>query len=160
MSARALAAILLVAAAAQPPQSARVVIGYVASSEDEPSNPGRLAVPLPTSGAKTAWVWEAGCRMAAASDREPPGDADQSWTFVVDLVRGSDNLPAARLRYRHTSANGRATPEETRVLRLDSADALDMNEVSARTDCRYDRVHITASAETARATSAAVLWPR
>lgn len=152
MPVRALVAILIVAAAGARPQtgSPRLLVRYSAASEDDPSTSGRLTVALDANGVKSAAVWEAGCHVAGAADRASSPDADQAWTFDAELVRGRDNRPAARLRYRHFTSNGRAAPEATRVLALDGVDALSVNELSARTDCRYDRIHITITGEPAR----------
>ncbi len=152
MPARALVAILIAAAAGSAPQpgSARLLIHYTAASEDDPSTSGRLTLTLDAGSVKHAAVWEAGCHLAGAAEPAPSSDADQAWTFDADIVRGRDNRPAVRVRYRHLTPSGRPAPDVTRTLTPDGADTLSLNELSTHTDCRYDRIHITLSAELAR----------
>ena len=154
MPVRALAAMLIVAAAGQtrPADTTRVLVRYAVSSEDDSTNAGRVILQLSASDQKDAIVWEAGCHVAA-SDGDPsatPSNADQSWWLRVDLTRGRDNRPAVRVRHRHLTARG-TSAEEARVLAIGAAETLSLNELSAHTDCRYDRIHITVSAEAARA---------
>jgi hypothetical protein len=152
MPARALAAILIAAAAGLTPQSesARLLVHYSTASEDDPSTSGRLTLTLDANGVKRVGIWEAGCHVAGATDRAPSADADQAWTFDADIVRGRENRPTVRVRYRHLAPTVRATADATRVLALDGTDTLSLNELSAHTDCRYDRIHITLVAEPAR----------
>ena len=153
MPVRALAAILIVAAAGQtrPADTTRVLVRYAVSSEDDSTNTGRVILQLSASDQKEAVVWEAGCHVAASDDPSAtPSSADQSWWLRVDLTRGRDNRPAVRVRHRHFTARG-TSAEETRVLAIGSAETLSLNELSAHTDCRYDRIHVTVSAEAARA---------
>jgi len=145
---------LIVAAAGQtrPADTTRVLVRYAVSSEDDSTNAGRVILQLSASDQKNAVVWEAGCHVAA-SDGDPsatPSSADQSWWLRVDLTRGRDNRPAVRVRHRHVTARG-TSAEETRVLAIGAAETLSLNELSAHTDCAYDRIHITGSAELARA---------
>jgi len=154
MPVRALAAMLIVAAAGQtrPADTTRVLVRYAVSSEDDSTNADRVILQLRASDHKNAVVWEAGCHVAA-SDGDPsatPSSADQSWWLRVDLTRGRDNRPAVRVRHRHVTARG-TSAEETRVLAIGAAETLSLNELSAHTDCGYDRIHITVSAELARA---------
>src|SRR6478752_378913 len=122
----------------------RVLVRYAVSSEDDSTNAGRVILQLSASDQKNAVVWEAGCHVAA-SDGDPsatPSSADQSWWLRVDLTRGRDNRPAVRVRHRHVTARG-TSAEETRVLAIGAAETLSLNELSAHTDCGYDRIHIT-----------------
>ncbi|HKW02194.1 MAG TPA: hypothetical protein VJN96_20395 [Vicinamibacterales bacterium] len=153
MPVRALAAILIVAAAGQtrPADTTRVLVRYSVSSEDDSTNAGRVVLQLTGSDQKEAVVWEAGCHVAASDDGSAiPSSADQSWDLRVDLTRGRDSRPAVRVRHRHFTARG-TSAEETRVLAIGATDTLSLNELSAHTDCRYDRIHVTVSAESARA---------
>ncbi len=162
MSARALAAMLIVAAAGQasPAPAARVIVRYSASSEDDASNAGRVIVALRANDLKDAIVWEAGCHVSASEDSSAlPSTADQSWWLRLELARGRDNRPAVRVSHRHLTARG-TSAEETRVIVVDTADSLNVNELSAHTDCRYDRIHITVSAETVRPPLATILSRR
>ena len=158
MPVRALAAILIVAAAGQtrPADTTRVLVRYAVSSEDDSTNTGRVILQLSASDQKEAVVWEAGCHVAASDDPSAtPSSADQSWWLRVDLTRGRDNRPAVRVRHRHLTARG-TSAEETRVLAIGAAETLSLNELSAHTDCRYDRIHVTVSAESARAPVSAI----
>lgn len=153
MPVRALAAMLIVAAAGQtrPADTARVLVRYSVSSEDDTANAGRVILPLSAGDQKDAVVWEAGCHVAASDDASAmPASADQSWWLRVDLTQGRDNRPAVRVRHRHLTARG-ISAEETRVLAIGATETLSLNELSAHTDCRYDRIHVTVSAEAARA---------
>jgi hypothetical protein len=153
MPVRALAAMLIVAAAGQtrPSDTTRVFVRYAVSSEDDSTNAGRVTLQLSASDQKEAVVWEAGCHVAASDDSSAmPSSADQSWWLRVDLTRGRDNRPAVRVRHRHLTARG-TSAEETRVLAIGATETLSLNELSAHTDCRYDRIHITLSVEAARA---------
>jgi hypothetical protein len=152
MPVRALAAMLIVAAAGQtrPADTTRVLVRYAVSSEDDSTNAGRVILQLSASDQKEAVVWEAGCHVAASDDPSAtPSSADQSWWLRVDLTRGRDSRPAVRVRHRHFTARG-TSAEDTRVLAIGSAETLSLNELSAHTDCRYDRIHITVSAEAVR----------
>ena len=152
MPVRALAAMLIVAAAGQtrPADTTRVLVRYAVSSEDDSTNAGRVILQLSASDQKEAVVWEAGCHVAASDDPSAtPSSADQSWWLRVDLTRGRDNRAAVRVRHRHFTARG-TSAEDTRVLAIGSAETLSLNELSAHTDCRYDRIHVTVSAEAAR----------
>ena len=153
MPARALAAMLVVAAAGQvspPAPAARVVVRYSVSSEDDTTNSGRVILQLQASDVKDAVVWEAGCHVAGSEDPSAiPSSADQSWSLRADLARARDNRPAVRVRHRHYTARG-TSAEETRVLSIGGTDTLSLNELSTHTDCRYDRVHVTVSVEPAR----------
>jgi hypothetical protein len=151
MAARALVALLVLAAGVQsaPARTARVLVRYSAASEDEGPTAGRVALPLVAGTVSRAVVWEAGCQLFSQAERAaPPSGADQFWTFTAEPA--PDNPSAARVRYRHVGARPADAPETTRVLRIDAADAINLNELSARTDCRYDRVHLHAAAETVR----------
>ncbi len=151
MTARALVALLVLAAGVQPapPRSARVLLRYSAVSEDEGPNAGRVALPLVGGSVSRAVVWEAGCRLFSEAERTaPPPDAEQFWTFSAEPAAAPGNQPGARVRYRHVGARPGNAPETTRLLRIDTADEISLNELSARTDCRYDRVHLHAAAET------------
>jgi hypothetical protein len=153
MPVRALAAILIVAAVGQnsPASATRIQVRYSVSSEDDTSNSGRVLLQLRAGELKNAVVWEAGCHVAASDDSSAtPASADQSWWLRVDLTRGRDNRPAVRVRHRHLTARG-TSAEETRVLAIGAAETLSLNELSAHTDCRYDRIHVTVSAEAPRA---------
>ena len=158
MPARALAAslvlvppfICLATALVGQPAPGRVTVRYTISSEDEPATSGRLTLPIQAAGTSTGVVWEGGCRLASALVDAPPREAEQFWTFTVDLTRDSRGQPAARLRYRHTSADARPSAEVTRVLSLDGSDPLALNELSSRTDCPYDRIHLTAAGDQSR----------
>ena len=152
MPARALAAILIVAAVGQtsPPDTTRVLVRYSVSSEDDTSNSGRVILQLRANDLKQAVVWEAGCHVTASDDPSvSPGNADQSWWLRVDLVRGRDSRLAVRVRHRHMAPRVTST-EETRVLPISGTETLSLNELSTHTDCRYDRILVTVSAEPAR----------
>jgi len=153
MPARALVALLLVTAVAQQPAAptVRVLVRYAAASEDEAANSGRVAVAIASGETKSAVVWEAACRVGAAADTvAPPTDAEQSWTFRIDLTRGADGGVSARVRYRHATARPGDAPEMSRVLRTDGRDELSVDALSARTDCRYDHLRVTITAEAVR----------
>lgn len=148
---RALAAILIAAAVGQssPQATARVVVRYSVSSEDDTANSGRLILQLQANDVKDAVIWEAGCHVAASDDPSAtPSSADQSWSLRADLARGRDNRPAVRVRHRHYTARG-TSAEETHLIAIGGTDALSLNELSTHTDCRYDRVLVTVSAERA-----------
>jgi hypothetical protein len=152
MPARALAAILIVAATGQssPPDTARVVVRYSVSSEDDGSNSGRVILQLTATAQKDAVVWEAGCHVAASDTSSAmPSSADQSWWLRADLARDRANRLAVRVRHRHLTARG-TSAEETRLLSIGGTDTLSLNELSAHTDCRYDRIHLSVSAEAVR----------
>jgi hypothetical protein len=152
MPARALIALLLLVIAGQtsPPATARVVVQYRASSEDDTSNTGKVTLPLKAGEIKRAVLWEADCHLTAATDGSaPPSGAEQVWGLQAELTRGRDNRPAVRLTSQHVAPNG-AVREEAHVLALDDPHPLAMSELSARTDCRYDRIHVTIAAESVR----------
>jgi len=160
MLARALAAMLIAAVVGQtsPPATARVFVRYSVSSEDDTANSGRVIVELRASDVKDAVVWEAGCHVAGADDPSAlPSSADQSWWVRADLTRGRDNRPAVRVRHRHLTARGTST-EETRVLSIGGTDTVSVNELSTHTDCPYDRVHVTVSAEPVRRPLPVTSW--
>ena len=160
MPARAFAAILIAAVVGQssPPATARVLVRYSVSSEDDTANSGRVIVELRASDVKDAIVWEAGCHLGGADDSSAlPASADQSWLVRADLTRGRDSRPAVRVRHRHLTARG-TSDEETRVLSIGGTDTLSLNELSTHTDCRYDRVLIIVSAEPVRRPLPAISW--
>ncbi|MFI5177577.1 MAG: hypothetical protein ACHQO8_03385 [Vicinamibacterales bacterium] len=157
MPPRVLIALALLAAIGQtpPPATARVVVQYRVSSEDDTSNTGKITLPLTAGEVKRARLWEAGCHLTAATDgSQPPPDAEQIWGLGAELVVGRDNRPAVRVTTAHVAPNG-AVHDETHVLALDDPHPLAMSELSARTDCRYDRVHVTIAAESVRSRSGA-----
>ena len=154
MPARVLLALLLLALPSQssPPPTARVVVQYRASSEDDTSNTGKLMLALKTGDVGRARIWEAGCHLTGVTDATPTSaDAEQVWGLSAELARGRDNRPAVRLTSVHIAPNG-VTHEEAHMLTLDDARPLAMSELSARTDCRYDRIHLTIAAESVRST--------
>jgi hypothetical protein len=114
MPVRALAAMLIVAAAGQtrPADTTRVLVRYAVSSEDDSTNAGRVILQLSGSDQKDAVVWEAGCHVAA-SDGDPsatPSSADQSWWLRVDVRHvGGGNACAGHRR--------RGDPEPERAQR-------------------------------------------
>jgi len=151
MTRSALAALVLLAAGqTAPPVTARVVVEYRVSSEDDPSNAGKIALPLKTGDLKRARVWEAGCRVSAVADNSSaPPDAEQVWGVQAELTRDRDNRPAVRIATAHVAPNG-TVHEETHVLPIDDPHPLGLSDLSARTDCRYDRIHLTIAAESVR----------
>src|SRR5215471_12354530 len=152
MLARAVAAMLIAAAIGQssPQATARVLVRYSVSSEDDSANSGRVIVQLGANDVKDAVVWESGCHVGGSDDPAAlPSTADQSWWLRADVARGRDNRPAVRVRHRHLTARGDSA-EETRVLAIGGTDTLSLNELSTHTDCRYDRVHVIVSAEPVR----------
>jgi len=154
MLARALVAVLFVAGAAQQPAtpSVRVLVRYAASSEDDAANGGRFTLAIAPGETKSAVVWEAACRVGgAAGTTQAPSDAEQSWTFQIDLTRGADSRVRARVRYRHQTARPGDAPETSRDVQTDGRDELSLDGLSARTDCRYDHLHVTITADADRA---------
>jgi hypothetical protein len=153
MPARALVALLLVAGSAQQPATptVRVLVRYAVSSEDDASNGGRLTLAIAAGETKNVVVWEAACRVSgAAGTALAPSDAEQSWTFQIDLTRGADRRLSARVHYRHHTARPGDAPETSREVRTDGRDELNLESLSARTDCRYDHLHITITADADR----------
>ena len=149
MPARALVALLLVAGAAQQPAtpSVRILVRYAVSSEDDAANGGRFTLAVAPNETKSAVVWEAACRVSGAANTAAiPSDAEQSWTFQVGLMRGADSRVSARVRYRHLAARPGDAPETSRDVKTDGRDELSIDGLSARTDCRYDHLHITITA--------------
>ena len=153
MPARALVALLLVAGSAQQPATPtiRVLVRYAASSEDDAANGGRFTLPIAADETKSAVVWEAACRVSgAAGTLLAPSDAEQSWTFQIDLTRAADGRVSAHVRYRHHTARPGDAPEASRDVRTDGHDELSLDGLSARTDCRYDHLRITITADADR----------
>jgi len=138
-------AITPIALAATPvPQATAVVIAYRAASEDE-SSTGRVRLDLAAGRIARAVVWERACAVSARRDADAPDvDADQFWTFRVEVTKDAKGRTAARVRHRLVKASG-AEPEQERVIVLDGKDALAIDGFSARTDCRYDRIHLAVS---------------
>ncbi len=154
MLARALVALLFAAGSAQQPAtpSVRVLVRYAASSEDDAANGGRFTLAIASGETKSAVVWEAACRVSgAAGTALAPSDAEQSWTLQIDLTRGADSRISARVRYRHRTARPGDAPETSREVHTDGRDELSLDALSARTDCRYDHIHITITADADRA---------
>jgi hypothetical protein len=121
-----------------------VVITYRAATEDDAST-GRLRLMLAAGRIARAVVWERECTVSSRTDVDSPAvDADQYWTFRVDLAKDATGQPAARVRYRLMKPD-RPGKEEDRLLRLDGKDTLAIDGLSARTDCRYDRIHVLVS---------------
>lgn len=153
MPARALAAMLVAAAVGQtspPAPAARLVVRYSVSSEDDTANNGRLTLALKSGQPSRARIWEVACHLATATDASgPPPDAEQVWGLSAELTSGRDNRTAVRLETAHVAPNG-MLHDETHTLTLDDPRPLALSELSARTDCRYDRIHLTVSAETVR----------
>jgi len=153
MPARALTALLLLALPSQssPQATARVVVQYRVSSEDDTSNSGKVTIALKAGQTGRARIWETSCHLTAVTDdTATPADAEQVWGMSAELTRDRDNRPAVRLTTSHVAPNG-VVHDETHVLALDDARPLALSELSARTDCRYDRIHLTIAAESVRA---------
>ncbi len=126
-------------------QSAIVTIAYRAASEDDAST-GRVTLALVAGRIGRASVWEYACAVRARADAENPGtEADQFWSFRADLTTTKTLVTTARLRYRLVTAAGQG-PELERILVVDGRDTLSLDALSARRDCRYDRVLVTVSA--------------
>lgn len=154
MPARALVALLLVAGAAQQPAtpSVRILVRYAVSSEDDAANGGRFTLAIAPNETKSAVVWEAACRVSgAANTAVVPSEAEQAWTFQIDLTRGADSRVSARVRSRHHAARPGDAPDTSREVKTDGRDELSIDGLSARTDCRYDHLRITITADTDRA---------
>ena len=151
MTARVLIALLLLPAQTSAPVTARLVVQYRVSSEDDTSNAGKLTLPLRSGEVKRARVWEAECHVSASDASTAPDVApEQLWGFGAELVHGRDNRPSVRLTASYVAPNG-IVHDSTHTLTLDDPHPLAISELSARTDCRYDRVHLTLAAETVRA---------
>lgn len=134
-------ALLLATASTQTPS---VTLTYRAPSEDQASS-GRLQLTLSTTRAARAVVWERACAVSARRDAEAPDvDADQFWTFRIDLTKDARGRAAARVRHRRVSEAGPGK-EDDRTILLDGKDTLAIDAFSARTDCRYDRIQIAIS---------------
>lgn len=130
--------------AAAPLQVTPVTLAYRTASEDD-SPAGRMRLELTAGRLSRAVVWEHACSVSARRDAEEPGsDADQFWTFRLELTKDAKGRPAVRVRHRVVKPSGLA-PEQDRLLVLDGKDTLVVDAFSARTDCRYDRVHLTVS---------------
>ena len=153
MPARALVALLLVAGSAQQPATpnVRVLVRYAVSSEDDAANGGRFTLAIAPGETKSGVVWEAACHVGgAAVTEQAPSDAEQSWTFQIDMTRGADGRVSARVRYRHHTARPGDAPEVSREVHADGRDELTIDGLSARTDCRYDHLRITITADADR----------
>jgi hypothetical protein len=122
-----------------------VVLSYRAATEDDSSS-GNLRMSLSAGRVMTAVVWERECALASKRDADAPGvDSDQFWSFRVELTKDPRGRPAARVRYRAVKGPAKPGAEQDRLLLLDGKDTLAIDGFSARTDCRYDRIHLTVS---------------
>jgi len=142
----ALVALVLMAlgSAASASQATAVVLTYRAATEDDASS-GRVRLDLAAGRIARAVVWERACAVSAWRDAaEPDVNADQFWTFRVELTKDAKGRAAARVRYRLVKESG-AGPEQERVIVFDGKDTLAIDAFSARTDCRYDRIHLAVS---------------
>jgi hypothetical protein len=129
---------------ASAPQSPSLVIAYRAASEDDAST-GRLRLPLTAGKPATAVVAEFECRVSARPGADAPGsDADQFWRIRADLTKDAKGRAAARIRHRLVKPSG-AGAEQDKTIALDGRDTLAIDGLSARTDCRYDRILVTIS---------------
>ncbi len=128
-----------------PAQAPTVVLAYRAASEDDASR-GILRVELTAGRTARVVVWERDCGLSGRRDAAvPPLEAvDQYWTFQIDLAKDERGRPAARVRYRLVKPAGPG-PDQDRLVLLDGRDVLAIEGFSARTDCRYDRIHLSVS---------------
>ena len=131
-----------------PAQTPAVVVTYRAATEDDASS-GRVRLTLAAGRTARAVVWETACAVSSRIGADTPAvESDQFWVFRVDLAKDSAGKPAARVRYRVMKPNRpakEAPKDEERIVRLDGRDALVLDAFSARTDCRYDRIHLSVS---------------
>ena len=121
-----------------------VVLSYRAATEDDSSS-GSVRLTLAAGKPVTAVVWERECAVASKRDADAPGvESDQFWAFRIEPAKDPRGRAAARVRYR--AVKGPEKPaEQDRLLLLDGKDTLAIDAFSARTDCRYDRIHLSVS---------------
>jgi hypothetical protein len=125
-------------------QAPAIVLTYRAASEDDASS-GRVRLELAASRAARAVVWERACALASRRDADAPDvDADQFWTFRIELTKDARGRAAARVRYRVVTESGPG-PEQDRTILLDGKASVAIDAFSARTDCRYDRIQLAVS---------------
>jgi hypothetical protein len=145
---RALAFLVILAvgfSAAQRTPALQLAIQYRVNSEDGSAGGDVFRLPV-GSQPSPAVVWEQDCRLGGAPNvTEPPAPADQYWTFeaVEESPRGARQI---RIRYRVVvSGAAKPAPLRTHTIALDKPAPLVLQELSARRDCRYDRLTISVS---------------
>jgi hypothetical protein len=144
---RALAFLVILAAvlpAEQRTPALELAIQYRVNSEDGTAGGSAFRLPVSAGQPSPAVVWEHDCALGGApSVNEPPVPADQYWIFEAseEAARGARQI---RIRYR-VVANGGAKPApfRTHTIALDKPAPLVLHELSARRDCRYDRLTIS-----------------
>jgi hypothetical protein len=147
MQAWSLAALIALPAAAgqtRPAPDPSILLSYRAATEDEGVS-GRATLTLHAGEVTRAAVWELGCRLGVRTDAgAPSSDVDQYWSVQAELTKASAG-PVVRIRYRVVKPPAAGSQKE-HLLRLDGRNPLHLEELSARTDCRYDRIYLTLSA--------------
>lgn len=122
-----------------------VVLSYRAATEDDSSS-GTMRLTLAAGKPVTAVVWERECALVSKRDTETPGvESDQFWWFRIEPAKDPRGRAAARVRYRSVKGPEKPGAEQDRLLLLDGKDTLAIDAFSARTDCRYDRIHLSVS---------------
>ncbi|HET9369549.1 MAG TPA: hypothetical protein VFO19_04855 [Vicinamibacterales bacterium] len=145
---RALTLLMLLAAGLPAPQPSPVqlLFQYRVSSEDGSAGSDAFRLAVPSARAASAVIWERDCSIGGAPNlAEPPAPSDQFWTFEAteEIARGRRQI---RLRYRGVVAGAaKPPPFSTHTIALDRPAPLALHELSARRDCRYDRLTISVS---------------
>ncbi len=130
----------------QAPQAkVTVTLKYRAASEDEAST-GQILLNIGPGETGRAAVWERECALRARANADVPGtDAEQFWSIRGELSKDTRGRSVLRVRYRLVK-EGSSGPEEDRSILTDGKDTLALEAFSARTSCRYDRIHATITA--------------
>ena len=146
---RALAFLMILSAgfpAGQRTPALQLAIQYRVNSEDGSAGSDAFRLAVSSARPSSAVVWERDCTIGGAPNRtEPTAPADQYWTFeaIEENARGQRQV---RIRYRVVVSGATTqTPERTHTIALDQPVPLVLNELSARRDCRYDRLTISLS---------------